>query len=130
MGVMDTVITWLLEGDSAVAYQTCRDLLDQDRPDLRATIGGDGDARTILAARNADSHWARGFYQPKWTSTHRPTHASMEWRSTMAPWFGAAVEDLAGIVDFLLSQGMPDGGYNCRRNRSGARIASVHTTLA
>ena len=169
---MDEVIGWLLEGDAALRYQTRRDLLGEDRPDLAAAIASEGDAATLLAARHPDGHWGRGFYQPKWTSSHytllelrelelprshppaRET-VGLILRSTgpdggvnpsptirqsdacvngmflnYAAWFGAPEAELAGVVDFLLDQAMPDGGYNCRRNRSGARIASVHSTVS
>lgn len=44
-------------------------------------------------------------------------------------YFGAPQEDLRSIVDFILSQHMPDGGFNCRLNRSGAKHSSMHTTI-
>ena len=34
------------------------------------------------------------------------------------------------IVDFLLSQKMKDGGFNCMSNRSGAVHSSLHSTLS
>lgn len=37
---------------------------------------------------------------------------------------------LKSIVDFLLSQHMADGGFNCMSNRSGATHSSLHTTLS
>ena len=37
---------------------------------------------------------------------------------------------LESVVDFILSQLMPDGGFNCRSNRSGAVHSSLHTTLS
>ncbi len=37
---------------------------------------------------------------------------------------------LHSIVDFILSQRMADGGFNCRLNRSGARHSSLHSTLS
>lgn len=37
---------------------------------------------------------------------------------------------LKSIVDFLLSQQMPDGGFNCQLNRMGAVHSSLHTTLS
>ena len=64
------VLDWLMAGDSSVRYQTLRDLLDDDRPHLQARMVTDGDAATILAAQGPDGHWGRGFYQPKWTSSH------------------------------------------------------------
>lgn len=47
-----------------------------------------------------------------------------------ASYFRATAADLESVVDFLLRQRMPDGGYNCRLNRSGAHHSSVHTTLS
>lgn len=165
------MIAWLLAGDPAVAHQALRDLLDDARPEAAATIADAGDAAVLLAARHPDGHWGRGFYQPKWTSSH---YTLLELRELELPrnhpvaretvrlvlqetgpdggvnpsgtirhsdacingmclnyaaWFGATDAELAGVIDFLLGQVMPDGGYNCRRNRSGARVSSVHTTV-
>lgn len=43
--------------------------------------------------------------------------------------FGAAGRDLESVLDFLLAERMEDGGFNCRRNRSGARHSSLHSTI-
>lgn len=64
------VLAWLLDGDVAVAHQTTRDLLHHEDPSLRARIATEGVGAALLAARAANGHWGRGFYQPKWTSTH------------------------------------------------------------
>ena len=48
---------------------------------------------------------------------------------TYACHFGVLEERLATVVDFVLAQAMEDGGFNCRRNRSGARHSSVHSTI-
>jgi len=37
--------------------------------------------------------------------------------------------ELKSIVDFVLSQQMPDGGFNCCLNRWGAVHSSLHTTI-
>ncbi|MCB0805892.1 MAG: hypothetical protein KDC05_08845 [Bacteroidales bacterium] len=37
---------------------------------------------------------------------------------------------LHSVVDFILSQQLSDGGFNCRLNRSGAKHSSLHTTLS
>ena len=66
----DHLISWLLKGDVSVQYQVYRDLLDQERPDLQARIATEGWGSSYLALRNADGHWGRGFYQPKWISSH------------------------------------------------------------
>lgn len=45
-----------------------------------------------------------------------------------ASYFGEA-EDMR-VVDFILAQRMPDGGFNCQLNRSGAHNSSLHSTLS
>ena len=47
-----------------------------------------------------------------------------------ASYFGAPQADLTSIVDFLLDQRMPDGGFNCLSNSVGARHSSLHSTLS
>lgn len=167
------VIAWLLSGDPSIVYQVHKDLLNVVREDLRSRISGPGWGKRFLAARNPDGHWGRGFYQPKWTSTHytlldlRNLEISPEIlpvKQTVslvfktrkcgdgginpaktiqnsdvcingmflnyASYFGASEEDLRSVVDFLLSEKMPDGGFNCHSNRQGAVHSSLHTTLS
>ncbi len=64
------LIDWLLAGDVAIKYQSRRDLLGQEDPSLQARISGEGWGARFLAQRQANLHWGRGFYQPKWTSSH------------------------------------------------------------
>ena len=45
-----------------------------------------------------------------------------------AAYFQARTPDLSSLVDFILSEQLGDGGFNCRSNRSGCRVSSVHTT--
>ncbi|MEN8121358.1 MAG: hypothetical protein ABFS35_13480 [Bacteroidota bacterium] len=47
-----------------------------------------------------------------------------------ASYFKTNEEKLESIVDFILSQHMDDGGFNCRFNRSGAVHSSLHSTLS
>jgi len=47
-----------------------------------------------------------------------------------ACYFKIKKEKLISVVDFILTQWMPDGGFNCRSNRSGAVHSSLHTTLS
>lgn len=47
-----------------------------------------------------------------------------------AAYFGMAAADLESVVDCLLAEWMPDGGFNCRSNRSGARHSSLHSTIS
>lgn len=47
-----------------------------------------------------------------------------------AAYFRTAEDDLKSIVDFLLSQHMQDGGFNCDSNRRKAVHSSMHTTIS
>lgn len=47
-----------------------------------------------------------------------------------ASYFQAPTEDLHSIVDFLLSQRVKDGGFNCHSNRQGCVHSSLHTTIS
>ncbi len=64
------IITWLMEGDVAVRYQTHRDLLNDDKFTLRRKISKEGWALRLLSSPRNNGHWGLGFYQPKWTSSH------------------------------------------------------------
>lgn len=163
---------WLLTGDTAVRYQTWRDVLGDERPELEQQVAFDGDAAAILSAQGPDGHWGRGFYQPKWTCSHysllelrdlgvAPAHPACVRTVALlsrekgedggvnpagsvkvadvcvngmflayASHFHAEAAALESVVDFVLSQQMADGGFNCRSNRSGAHTASVHSTTS
>jgi hypothetical protein len=165
-------IRWLMQGDPAISYQCARDLIGEDRPELQARIAREGWGARYLAARHRDGpdtgHWGRGFYCPKWTSTHYTLldlrnlccPATPEIRDSVArvldevnagrpsgrtlysdtcingmvlnygAWFGADMARLAPVVDFLIADRMADGGFNCRRVRSGAHHSSLHSTLS
>ncbi|MFC2054704.1 hypothetical protein ACFLV7_10500 [Chloroflexota bacterium] len=45
-------------------------------------------------------------------------------------YFGTKEDNLKSIVDFLLSEHMKDGGFNCNSNRIGAIHSSVHSTIS
>jgi len=47
-----------------------------------------------------------------------------------AAYFGMEESDLASIVDFLLTEHMMDGGFNCNSNGIGAVHSSMHTTIS
>ena len=47
-----------------------------------------------------------------------------------ACYFNTKAAHLNSIVDFLLTELMTDGGFNCRSNRSGAVHSSVHSTIS
>jgi hypothetical protein len=68
--VDDDVVAWLLRGDAAVQYRTWRDLLGRDDTALQDRIATEGEGAALLDADGGAGHWGRGFYQPKWTSSH------------------------------------------------------------
>ena len=47
-----------------------------------------------------------------------------------ASYFGLESKKLESVVDFILSQSMLDGGFNCKKNRSGAKHSSLHSTIS
>jgi hypothetical protein len=47
-----------------------------------------------------------------------------------ACYFKADEAALHSIVDFIISEQMPDGGFNCHSNRQGAVHSSLHTTIS
>jgi hypothetical protein len=167
------LIDWLLEGDIAVKYQTYRDLLGEDRPDLQKRIATEGWGVKFLSFRQPEGHWGQRFYQPKWISTHytlldlkhlaiSPDHTAIRESIQQvldtskaldggiqlspvvrpsdvcvngmflnyAAYFGMAEADLQSIVDMILAEHMPDGGFNCQSNEGGAVHSSMHTTLS
>jgi hypothetical protein len=173
VAVDDEVLIWLLDGDVAIQFQVYRDLLGEHRPDLRARIANEGWGAAFLARQNADGHWGRGFYQPKWISSHytlldlmhlhlSPNHPAPQRAIdriltenlgadggvnpgktipqsdvcvngmflNYACYFGTYQEVLRVIIDFIIDQWMPDGGFNCRSNRSGAVHSSLHSTIS
>ncbi len=64
------IIAWLLEGEVSIQYQTKRDLLNNEQPSLKKRIQEEGWGKQFLSCRQVNGHWGRGFYQPKWTSSH------------------------------------------------------------
>lgn len=167
------IIEWLLQGDVCIQYQTWRDLLDEEKPDLQNQIDQKGWGALFLSKRKPEGHWGKRFYEPKWISSHytlldlknlniRPDHqqicSSLEkildnekgkdggvnpigeiqlsdvcvngMFLNYASYFNAAPDKLESVVDFLLSEVMEDGGFNCRSNRSGASHSSLHSTIS
>lgn len=47
-----------------------------------------------------------------------------------ASYFRTNENDLKSVIDFIISQQMADGGFNCHSNRKGASHSSLHTTLS
>lgn len=169
----DEIINWLLEGDVSIQYQVYRDLLSTERPDLQSRITDEGWGAEFLSKRQSNGHWGKGFYQPKWTSTHYtlfdlkdlyikqsnplikesieiilqnekagdggilPIGTSQLTDLCIngmflnyASYFKTNEKDLKSVVDCILAQIMPDGGFNCRSNRIHSIHSSLHTTIS
>ncbi len=47
-----------------------------------------------------------------------------------ASYFQTEERKLSRVVDSILNEIMPDGGFNCRTTRSGATHSSLHTTIS
>lgn len=167
------IIEWLLQGDVAVQYQVQRDLFGSDQKKLQDRIAREGWGMRFLSLRKRDGHWGRGFYQPKWISTHYTildlknlgiSTDNKEIRETLsnitqklkgpdggvypigtdkksdvcingmflnyASYFGMDENELCSIVDFLIEEHMPDGGFNCYSNTKGAVHSSMHSTIS
>jgi len=174
MGDLTTSETarWLLDGDVSIQYQTFRDLIGEERPELQKRMESEGFGALYLGKRRPDGHWGNGFYNPKWACTHytlldlknigfpqehplvrasvrmvsqtlkerdggiNPAHTNGKSDVCIngmflnyACAFHIEEESLESVVDFILSQRMKDGGFNCQLNRSGATHSSLHTTL-
>jgi hypothetical protein len=166
-------ILWLLDGDISIQYQVYRDLLGIAKPGLRKRIPSTGWGAQFMNRRHANGYWGRGFYQPKWTSSHytlldlknlnilpgntainetlriifeneKGPDGGINASGTLnqsdvcvngmvlnyASYFKVKEDYLTSVVDFLLSEKMKDGGFNCQSNRKGAVHSSLHTTLS
>ena len=101
------IVEWLLEGDVSIQYQVHRDLLSQERPDLRARIATEGWGVHFLSKRNPEGHWGQAYYQPKWISSH---YTLLDLKNLGAPPDEPAIRDT--LTKVLESHKGPDGGIN------------------
>jgi len=93
-------------------------------------IGLPGDnpvARNAVAKILREEHGADGSLGPGWTIP--PDVCIHGMFLDYACHFGAPEADLRRIIDYVLTQQMGDGGFNCRRPR-GAHHSSMHSTLS
>ncbi len=107
-GLTGTTIDWLLEGDASIQYQVRRDLLGEDPArleTLQARIATEGWGARFLSLQRPDGHWGRGYYQPKWTSTH---YTLLDLRNLEPPRDLPAVRSI--IEKTLAELTGPDGG--------------------
>ena len=107
MEIDDQIIDWLLEGDVSIQYQVQRDLLDLDLPALRERIPSEGWGAQYLQRRGEDGHWGRGFYQPKWTSTH---YSLLDIKHLAFPPDHPQISESISMI--LRDQKSTDGGIN------------------
>ena len=160
------VIKWLLEGDVAIQFQTYRDLLGINRPDLKQRIAIEGFGKRLLNLQQDNDHWGGGYYRKKWISTHYTllellrlnVDPTDQIKRSVDKVFKIYVNDdsvniidicmngmvlnifcyfkikekkLDIIIDYIISQQMPDGGFNCSYNKQrGARHSSLHSTVS
>jgi hypothetical protein len=173
-------VEWLLEGDPAIRWQVCRDLLGSPAREVaaeRARVAQDGWGAALLAVQDPDGTWGGGFYSPKWVSTtytllllrhcgidpadpatqraiERLVGGGATWRPgsalgsgghgffeylgetcvtamnlALGCYFGVVGERTTEVVEWLLSEQMGDGGWNCERVRGSTR-GSFHTTIS
>ncbi len=75
---VEGAVSWLLDGDPAIRWQTLRDLVGASEPTVereRNRVARDGWGARLLAKQDSDGRWAGGrssdggLYSPKWTST-------------------------------------------------------------
>ncbi len=103
----DELISWLLESDSSIQYQTQRDLLLKDDSRLRKRIETEGWGAKLLSLRQPNGHWGNAFYQPKWTSTH---YTLLDLKNLGISPGNKAIEETLNLI-FKYERGL-DGGIN------------------
>jgi hypothetical protein len=103
----EALLQWLLDGDVAIQYQVQRDVLDDEQPSLRERIANEGWGARFLRARQPQGHWGRGFYQPKWISTH---YTLLDLRNLYIPPDNQLIRE--SIAQILEKHSSSDGGIN------------------
>lgn len=110
MQIDESLLGWMLEGDSAVRWQVQRDLLDES-PRVyeaeRQRVAHEGWGARLLALQDPDGRWGGGLYGPKWIST---TYTLLALRMLGLP---ADNPQAQAGCKLLLEHGLfPDGGIN------------------
>lgn len=100
MTAEDATLSWLLEGDPSVVWQTQRDLLDEPEgvwEPTRAKVASEGWGRRLLDLQDPDGKWEGGLYTPKWTSTN---YTLLQLRRLgLAPTNRQAIEGVHQLLD-------------------------------
>lgn len=114
---MNNIIEWLLQGDVSIQYLTKKYLLNKaenELQNLRKRIAAEGWGKRFIDARSATGHWGRGFYQPKWISSH---YTLLDLRYLEIE----AVEPIIKTIALILEQSKAaDGSINeSKSNKSG-----------
>ena len=113
---LEAVLDWLEAGDVSIRYQCRRDLRGVDDSRLRAHIATEGWGAALLDRRNPDGSWGRGFYQPKWTSSH---YTLLDLRLLNAPATPAIRESIDRI---LREEKKADGGIGPGRSIAASDV--------
>jgi hypothetical protein len=106
----DSVLTWLLEGDPSIRWQTLRDVKSAAGRTWqrdRRRVAEEGWGARLLKLQDTDGRWAKGIYTPKWTST---TYTMLLLRGMGLP---AGNPQAMRACEVLLDSGFwRDGGIN------------------
>jgi hypothetical protein len=109
-----SIVQWLLDGDSAVAWQVQRDLLDEPASvyeSTQARVATEGWTAQFLRLQDPEGTWAKGLYGPKWQST---TYTMLTLRRLGLPSDNPQAQKGCQV---LLDGGFkPDNGINYIRN--------------
>jgi len=126
----EPALTWLLEGDPAIRWQTMRDLLDAPAEDVaaeRALVEEVGWGKDLLDRQDPAGTWGGGLYGPKWTST---TYTLLLLRRCgLAPHTSAALRGVELLWEGATYTG---GGLTCARSIDApeACVTSMYVALA
>lgn len=116
MNNKNQIINWLLAGDVSIQYHVHRDLLFSDveiLQNLQKRIEKEGWGADFLFQQQDNGHWGRGFYQPKWTSTH---YTLLDLKNIGLPTDNQRVkQSIQMIFDQAIGK---DGGVNYSKNKS------------
>lgn len=106
----DAVISWLLDGDPSIRWQTLRDLVGAAQATVRREqrkVATTGWGARLLSYQESSGQWGGGIYTPKWTST---TYTMVLLRSLGLP---ARHPQALKACRLLLDRGLyRDGGIN------------------
>jgi hypothetical protein len=115
-------VDWLLDGDPAIRWQVCRDLLGAPPATVlreQARVGREGWGARLLEEQGAGGIWA-GWYTPKWTSA---TYSLLLLRAFGLPACDPRARRATGL---LLDAGLyEDNGINLWRQRRRASETCV-----